>query len=114
VLAENTLEHYLNLFTKDSQIRFNIFFSIIPISLCDFSQFYDKSAFIRDPECIEIFNKSLKALSQIQISAPTNSSLLNNWTPTPLILAGLIRGNIMPKGVCEIWPKNITPKIIWP
>uniref|UniRef100_A0A914VHQ5 RUN domain-containing protein n=1 Tax=Plectus sambesii TaxID=2011161 RepID=A0A914VHQ5_9BILA len=55
-------------------------------------QFYHHSAYLRDPEQVDIMISYLKGLSRAKINAPVNSSFLNSWTPTPLILAGLIRG----------------------
>lgn len=34
----------------------------------------------------------MKGLTRLTIQAPVNSFSLNTWTPTPLILAGLIAG----------------------
>nr|CAD2192100.1 unnamed protein product [Meloidogyne enterolobii] len=76
VLCERTLESYINLFSKDAQIN----------------QFYKKGAFIRDTAYIDSLNVYLQKLDKLTIVAPTNSNLLNNWTPNPLILAGLIPG----------------------
>lgn len=76
VLSERTLESYINLFSKDAQIN----------------QFYKKGAFIRDTTYIDSLNVYLQKLDSMTIVAPTNSNLLNNWTPNPLILAGLIPG----------------------
>lgn len=39
---------------------------------------------------METLNGYLKALAKISINAPFNSTVLNNWNPKPLILAGLI------------------------
>ena len=64
-------------------------------------QFYDKLAFLRDLDCIESLNTYLKLLNRVQIEAPINSSLLNNWTPSPLVLAGLVQGKEV-KGWCLI------------
>nr|CAD2204610.1 unnamed protein product [Meloidogyne enterolobii] len=76
VLSERTLESYINLFSKDAQIN----------------QFYKKGAFIRDAAYIDSLNVYLQKIDNLTIVAPTNSNLLNNWTPNPLILAGLIPG----------------------
>ncbi|KAH7727338.1 RUN domain containing protein [Aphelenchoides avenae] len=77
VLNEGALESYINLIAKDfNQLSF----------------FYLPTAFLRDEEKVEALRGYLKALSKIPLKAPTNSSFLNTWTPSPLILAGLIRG----------------------
>ncbi|KAI1727702.1 putative zinc-RING and/or ribbon domain-containing protein [Ditylenchus destructor] len=78
VLNEATMENYTNVLSRDeSQLRV----------------FYYKTAFIRNLRMIEAINGHLRTLSKFVISAPTNSSFLNNWTPSPLTLAGLIEGN---------------------
>lgn len=59
-----------------------------------FSQFYCESAFLRDVDKVETLNGYLKALAKIPLNAPTNSTFLNNWTPSPLILAGLTKGKV--------------------
>ncbi|CAK5069575.1 unnamed protein product [Meloidogyne enterolobii] len=66
VLSERTLESYINLFSKDAQIK--------------------------DAAYIDSLNVYLQKIDNLTIVAPTNSNLLNNWTPNPLILAGLIPG----------------------
>uniref|UniRef100_A0A7E4VX15 RUN domain-containing protein n=1 Tax=Panagrellus redivivus TaxID=6233 RepID=A0A7E4VX15_PANRE len=77
VLNEQQLENYISLMGKDFK---------------QLSMFYVKNAFLRDSERIEAFLGYLKALSKIPMKTPTNSSLLNSWTPSPLILAGLVSG----------------------
>uniref|UniRef100_A0A183BJ74 Serine/threonine-protein phosphatase PGAM5, mitochondrial n=1 Tax=Globodera pallida TaxID=36090 RepID=A0A183BJ74_GLOPA len=56
------------------------------------NQFYAVDAFLRDSECTSSLDALLKRLNGIRIAAPTNSSLLNAWTPSPLMLSGLIKG----------------------
>uniref|UniRef100_A0A183CN18 RUN domain-containing protein n=1 Tax=Globodera pallida TaxID=36090 RepID=A0A183CN18_GLOPA len=77
VLNEYALDHYISLFSKDTK---------------QMNQFYAVDAFLRDFECISSLDALLKRLNGIRIAAPTNSSLLNAWTPSPLMLAGLIKG----------------------
>ncbi|KAI3419665.1 hypothetical protein GPALN_004099 [Globodera pallida] len=77
VLNEYALDHYISLFSKDTK---------------QMNQFYAVDAFLRDSECISSLDALLKRLNGIRIAAPTNSSLLNAWTPSPLMLAGLIKG----------------------
>lgn len=40
----------------------------------------------------------LKGLGSLSIHAAVNSSLLNTWTPSPLILAGLVEGKPLKGG----------------
>ncbi|KHN85344.1 Pleckstrin homology domain-containing family M member 3 [Toxocara canis] len=77
VLNEDALEHYLNLFWHD------------PISMC---KFYDKSAYLRDLEHFNLMIGCVKAISELDLYIPINSPFLNTWTPTPLILSGLVAG----------------------
>ena len=76
-MNEGQLEHYISLLSKDAK---------------QLENFYVKSAFLRDSERLEALMGYLKALAKLPIKAPTNSSFLNSWTPSPLILAGLISG----------------------
>lgn len=77
LLNENTIENYLSLLSRNS------------VTLC---KFYDKWAFLRDTECMNDLLGYMKGLSRLNIEAPVNSFSLNTWTPTPLILSGLIVG----------------------
>uniref|UniRef100_A0A158R4M8 RUN domain-containing protein n=1 Tax=Syphacia muris TaxID=451379 RepID=A0A158R4M8_9BILA len=77
VLNENSMEHYLRLFARDPET---------------FSHYYHKHSFLRDFENYHIMIGYLKGIANITIDAPVNSSFLNSWTPTPLILAGLVAG----------------------
>ncbi|VDK49282.1 unnamed protein product [Anisakis simplex] len=78
VLNEHALEHYLNLFWHD------------PISMC---KYYDKSAYLRDLEHFNLMVGCVKSMSEIDLlHIPINSPFLNAWTPTPLILSGLVAG----------------------
>jgi len=58
-------------------------------------QFYHRYAYLRDSERVGIMIDYFKALAKVKISAPINSSFLNSWTPSPLILAGLISGHAL-------------------
>ena len=77
VLNEAQLEHYINLLSKDVK---------------QLNNFYLKNAFLRDGERLEALMGYLTALTKLPLNAPINSSFLNTWTPSPLILAGLITG----------------------
>uniref|UniRef100_A0A0R3R5Y2 RUN domain-containing protein n=1 Tax=Brugia timori TaxID=42155 RepID=A0A0R3R5Y2_9BILA len=76
-LNENTIENYLNLLSRNN------------ITL---SKFYEKWAFLRDTERMNVLSGYMKGLTRLTIEAPVNSFFLNTWTPTPLILSGLIAG----------------------
>lgn len=88
------------------QGKFNIVLNY-SIKFTVFSQFYNKTAFIRDVECVEVLKNYLRIVNQTQIMAPVNSSLLNSWTPSPLILAGLISGKIKKGNSQNSTPFNI-------
>ena len=77
VLNENSMEHYLRLFARDPQ---------------GFRAFYHKYAFLRDFESFNVMTGYMKGIANISVNAPVNSSFLNTWTPSPLILAGLVPG----------------------
>nr|CDP98048.1 Bm6723, isoform k [Brugia malayi] len=77
LLNENTIENYLNLLSRNN------------ITL---SKFYEKWAFLRDTERMNVLSGYMKGLTRLTIEAPVNSFFLNTWTPTPLILSGLIAG----------------------
>lgn len=55
-----------------------------------FRHYYNRNAFLRDSEEIEVMSNYVRALSKLSFKAPVNSNMLNSWTPTPLKLAGLI------------------------
>ncbi|CAD5215331.1 unnamed protein product [Bursaphelenchus xylophilus] len=76
VLNDGALEHYVSMITKDTQ---------------QLQQFYNDSAFLRDGDKVETLIGYLKALAKVSLNAPTNSTFLNTWTPTPLVLAGLVQ-----------------------
>ncbi|CAI2330780.1 unnamed protein product [Caenorhabditis sp. 36 PRJEB53466] len=70
-------------------------------------QFYNEDAFLRllaDPDHSARICGLLKPLTSLPISAATNSSFLNTWTPTPLILAGLMTGEPLKVGVLKARP----------
>uniref|UniRef100_A0A1I8E8G5 RUN domain-containing protein n=1 Tax=Wuchereria bancrofti TaxID=6293 RepID=A0A1I8E8G5_WUCBA len=77
LLNENTIENYLNLLSRNN------------ITL---SKFYEKWAFLRDTERMNVLSGYMKGLARLTVEAPVNSFFLNTWTPTPLILSGLITG----------------------
>uniref|UniRef100_A0A915PVS1 RUN domain-containing protein n=1 Tax=Setaria digitata TaxID=48799 RepID=A0A915PVS1_9BILA len=77
LLNENTIENYLNLLSSN---------------LVTLSKFYEKWAFLRDTERMIVLSGYIKGLTRLTVEAPVNSFLLNAWTPTPLILSGLIAG----------------------
>ncbi|CAD5211006.1 unnamed protein product [Bursaphelenchus okinawaensis] len=75
IMNEGALEHYISMISKDTQ---------------QLQQFYGEAAFLRDSDKVETFIGYLKALSKVKLNVPTNSTFLNTWTPTPLVLAGLM------------------------
>ncbi|CAL2033668.1 unnamed protein product [Caenorhabditis brenneri] len=92
VLNENALSQYLDLLAAESTA---------------IQQFYSEDAFLRllsEPDHSERIRGLLKPLTSLPISAATNSSFLNTWTPTPLILAGLMAGEPLKVGVLKARP----------
>uniref|UniRef100_A0A0R3RUD4 RUN domain-containing protein n=1 Tax=Elaeophora elaphi TaxID=1147741 RepID=A0A0R3RUD4_9BILA len=77
LLNDNTMENYLNLLSRNT------------VTL---SKFYEKWAFLRDTERMNVLLGYMKGLTRLTVEAPINSFSLNTWTPTPLILSGLITG----------------------
>ncbi|VDK67158.1 unnamed protein product [Litomosoides sigmodontis] len=77
LLNDNTMENYLNLLLRNT---------------ATLSKFYDKWAFLRDTEHTNMLSGYMKGVTRLTVQAPVNSFSLNTWTPTPLILAGLIAG----------------------
>ncbi|CAG9534871.1 unnamed protein product [Cercopithifilaria johnstoni] len=77
LLNDNTIENYLNLLSRNT------------VTL---SKFYEKWAFLRDAELMNVLSGYMKGLTRLIVQAPVNSFSLNTWTPTPLILSGLIAG----------------------
>lgn len=51
--------------------------------------YYCSSAFVRDPEYLEVTQHLIEGIEAFPFSLTFNSSLLNVWTSTPLLLAGL-------------------------
>ncbi|CAB3404236.1 unnamed protein product [Caenorhabditis bovis] len=89
ILNENSLNHYLDLLSAEKNA---------------IQQFYGEEAFLRylgDNEYSERIRGILKPLSKLPICAATNSSFLNTWTPTPLILAGLMDGKPLKVGTLQ-------------
>ncbi|EFO91452.1 hypothetical protein CRE_11842 [Caenorhabditis remanei] len=92
VLNENALSQYLDLLATE---------------ITAIQQFYSDEAFLRlltNSEHSERIRGLLKPLTSLPISAATNSSFLNTWTPTPLILAGLMTGEPLKVGVLKARP----------
>ncbi|KAK6733114.1 hypothetical protein RB195_017090 [Necator americanus] len=83
VLNQNTLEHYLHLLLRETKAM---------------NQFYSEISFLRDAEHMDKAMDLLKGLGSLPINAAVNSSLLNTWTPSPLILAGLVHGKPLKVG----------------
>ncbi|CAD6192559.1 unnamed protein product [Caenorhabditis auriculariae] len=80
LLNENTLEHYLQLLAAEK---------------ASITQFYGEHAFLyrlRESDHYELVRGLFKPLTKLPFEAATNSSFLNSWTPSPLILAGLMTG----------------------
>ena len=53
------------------------------------SQFYKRYAFLRDLEAVNVAINLLQGLGRFSFAIPTNSSVLNIWPNSPLLLAGL-------------------------
>ncbi|XP_014611573.1 PREDICTED: pleckstrin homology domain-containing family M member 1 [Polistes canadensis] len=51
--------------------------------------YYDRSAFIRDADLIDVAQRLVESLDYIHFELACNSSLLNFWSSTPLLLAGI-------------------------
>lgn len=51
--------------------------------------YYKTTAFLRDPERADITLGVLQPLASLTFSLATNAAVLNTWTQTPLVLAGL-------------------------
>ncbi|KAK6024005.1 RUN domain protein [Ostertagia ostertagi] len=83
VVNQNSLEHYVQLLLGETKA---------------INQFYDENALLRDVEQMTKVSDLLKNLDQLPICAAVNSSFLNTWTPSPLILAGLVDGKPLKVG----------------
>ena len=53
-------------------------------------RFYEKSAFMRDAESLDIITKYVTGIEIYQFDLALNSGLLNRWSKAPLIIAGLL------------------------
>ena len=53
------------------------------------SEFYEKDAFIRDPETMDVIIKYLLGIQVYKFDLALNSSILNRWQTPPLIMCGL-------------------------
>ncbi|XP_017792650.1 PREDICTED: pleckstrin homology domain-containing family M member 1 [Habropoda laboriosa] len=51
--------------------------------------YYNQSAFIRDVDLVEVARRLIENLDNIHFEFACNSSLLNFWSNTPLLLAGI-------------------------
>lgn len=51
--------------------------------------YYNRSAFIRDTDLVEVAQRLIESLDHICFELACNSSLLNFWSNTPLLLAGI-------------------------
>lgn len=51
--------------------------------------YYNRSAFIRDTDLVEVAQRLIESLDNICFKLACNSSLLNFWSNTPLLLAGI-------------------------
>lgn len=51
--------------------------------------YYNRSAYIRDTDYVEVAQRLLENLDYVRFELACNSSLLNVWSTTPLLLAGI-------------------------
>lgn len=51
--------------------------------------YYNRSAFIRDVDHVEVAQRLIESLDYVQFDLACNSSLLNFWSTTPLLIAGI-------------------------
>lgn len=51
--------------------------------------YYEKSAFIRDSDFVEVAQRLIESLDRVTFQLACNTSLLNFWSTTPLLLAGI-------------------------
>jgi hypothetical protein len=51
--------------------------------------YYNRWAYIRDPDLVEVTQRSMETLDNVSFNLACNSSLLNFWSNTPLLLAGI-------------------------
>ncbi|ELT95863.1 hypothetical protein CAPTEDRAFT_223563 [Capitella teleta] len=63
------------------------------------NRYYQAFAYLRDDEQCDIFKSYIQSLSYFAFELSYNSSVLNLWTTTPLILAGYVKGQEFPQPV---------------
>lgn len=51
--------------------------------------YYDRAAFIRDADLVEVAQRLIESIDYIRFDLASNSSLLNFWSSTPLLLAAI-------------------------
>jgi len=56
-------------------------------------RFYERSAILRDPECLDVIAKYITGIEIYKFDLALNSGLLNKWSKTPLTIAGLIQSD---------------------
>ncbi|XP_069114407.1 pleckstrin homology domain-containing family M member 1-like isoform X2 [Argopecten irradians] len=71
--------------------------------------FYHRTAYLRDHEQPEIFKSYLKGLMSLEFKLSYNSRVLNSWSKTPLILAGLLQPDNTPLPVISSEQKESSP-----
>ncbi|KAG0729544.1 Pleckstrin y domain-containing family M member 3 [Chionoecetes opilio] len=67
-------------------------FSYLSVLLQDrhtLKEYYKTTAFLRDPERADITLGVLQPLASLTFSLATNAAVLNTWTQTPLVIAGI-------------------------
>ncbi|XP_021372835.1 pleckstrin homology domain-containing family M member 1-like isoform X2 [Mizuhopecten yessoensis] len=71
--------------------------------------FYHRTAYLRDHEQPEIFKSYLKGLMSLEFKLSYNSRVLNSWSKSPLILAGLLQPDNTPLPVMSTEQKDSSP-----
>lgn len=51
--------------------------------------YYDRAAFIRDPDLVDVAQRLVESLDYMNFELACNSSLLNFWSNTPLLMAAI-------------------------
>ena len=51
--------------------------------------YYDRAAFIRDPDLVDVAQRLIESLDYVHFELACNSSLLNYWSSTPLLMAAI-------------------------
>ncbi|KMQ92742.1 pleckstrin homology domain-containing family m member 1-like protein [Lasius niger] len=51
--------------------------------------YYNRSAYIRDVDLVEVAQRLIESLDYVRFELACNSSLLNFWSSTPLLIAGI-------------------------